>query len=231
MAKKRGRELSLTSDLQTQIIYLLRIGTTISDMCEDVGIGTSTFYQWVDVGTAYRNGFDHPKMPYYIADRDRLADFADAVSRARVQARVKAVAVLRQSLETNRTTSQTTENIQETRLREIRRHDGTIEQIPYQYNRTVVKDTVTDNPIDWRLAIELLKRRDPENWSEHHNVNIRDWRTQLLEDVQFGKIAIEQVIRQFGGLDDFRMAIGDHNIATRLLNAGNISIQGAESED
>lgn len=217
----RGRKLKLTNgenDIQITIINALRAGSTVERACEFANIHKSTFYLWLNIGKAYKEGRNHPNMPHYIADREALSDFSDAITRARAQVSIAAARVVRQSFDVRTTT--TTKQITETRLRQIQREDGTIEQIPYTYNRTEI---ITQEHLPQaRDAIEFLKRRDSHDWSEKARISIEDWRYKLLEDVQNNDVNLLDIIRHFGGLDDFKEAVDDEEISHKLLSAGNL---------
>jgi hypothetical protein len=58
-----------------------------------------------------------------------------------------------------------TETTTETRLRTIKREDGSTEQIPYEHTKETVKRIVSHQPGDWRAAMEYLARRDPAKWA------------------------------------------------------------------
>lgn len=89
-----GRKLTLTEDLKINICRILEDGTTVKDACAIVGIGQSTYFEWVAIGNAYRNGENHERMPKRIADREMFAEFAEATTRARAKMRHDIVKVL-----------------------------------------------------------------------------------------------------------------------------------------
>ena len=160
-----GRPSKLTPEVQAKIVEYLRTGATVKATCDSVGIGQTTFYEWREIGEAHRNGQPHDRMPRKIEDRARFADFADETTRAQANGLVHAAVRFRQGMESSDVVSDTTETYTETRLRTIKRPDGTEEQVPYEHTRVVNKRTTTHQPGDWRAAMEYLARRDPDNWA------------------------------------------------------------------
>lgn len=80
------RPSDLTPELQSQLINILSTGVPIRDACAFVGIAESTYYKWMKRGEAGKKG-----DKVYI-------EFFQSAMRARVQARVGAVAKIRQSV-------------------------------------------------------------------------------------------------------------------------------------
>lgn len=81
-----ARPTDLTPDLHTQLINVLSTGVPIRDACAFVGINESTYFKWMKRGEAGRKG------------DERYIEFFQSATRARVQARVGAVAKIRQSV-------------------------------------------------------------------------------------------------------------------------------------
>lgn len=86
------------------------------------------------------------------ATRGKYSEFSDAVTRARATARQRAVAAIRHALVGFERKETYTERIE---------RDGKV------FEKTSIK-TIQEAP-DWRAAVEYLKRRDPEHWSEKIN--------------------------------------------------------------
>lgn len=82
-----GRNNLLTDELKTRLCAILEGGTTVKDACSLVGIGERTFYEWVAIGNAYQSGEDHARMPRLVKDRERFAQFAQDITRARAKMR------------------------------------------------------------------------------------------------------------------------------------------------
>lgn len=152
-----ARPTKLNADVQQKIIERLQAGSTIKATCDSVGLGVSTFYQWIEIGEAYLAGLDHERMPRLIAEREAYAEFAEATTRAQADGLIQAAVRFRQGMNPYDTESVTTETLEETRLDK--------EGKPYTYRKTVTKKTVAHFPGDWRAAAEYLARRDPENWA------------------------------------------------------------------
>jgi hypothetical protein len=140
-----GRKSKLTDDRQRKIVGLLEKGATDKDACTSVGIDESTFYLWLKDGK-------EQKSPEKI-------EFLEAVTRARAKVNVLATNTLRLGMLPTELETETTETITETRLKK----DGTL----YEYQKTTTRKSVATQPGDWRAAVEWLKRRDPEHWTDH----------------------------------------------------------------
>lgn len=141
----------MTDPVQKEIVRLLELGVTIADTCAHAGIGERTYYDWVRRGEAGEEPFQQ---------------FSQAVSRAHGAAKVKAIETLRTAMSPYNTTRTTTETFTETRLG----RDGK----PYDYKRVKQSKTVERMQGDWRAALEYLKRRFPDEWTERHQVTGKD---------------------------------------------------------
>lgn len=91
-------------------------------------------------------------------------DFLADIERAKGQAHIGAVFAIRSAIQGQQETSTITETFSETRL------DKNGEE--YTYKRTTTKNVITNVPADWRAAIDYLKRRDPEHWSDKLNITL-----------------------------------------------------------
>lgn len=147
-----GRKTILNKDIQTTIVRLLKDGNTDVDAFTEAGIAKTTFYNWLNKGE--EDGAD----PIYVS-------FKDAVTRARVAARKRAVSCVKTAIIGTKTVETVTETMIETRERK----DGST----YEYKQERTFEKIIRHPGDWRAAIELLKRRDPEHWSEKVNQDIQ----------------------------------------------------------
>lgn len=139
----RGRPTKLNQAVQSKIVALLKAGVSISDACANSGITDRTFYAWLERA---ENG------------DEEFLQFSQKVNRARNDAKVTAVQTLRTAM---------TPTI--SRTRKIHRVTETRENIygkPYEYTLVDENEYVTENPGDWRAAVEYLKRRFPDEWSE-----------------------------------------------------------------
>lgn len=169
MRTGRTCKLELYPDLQTQITNLLKTGVTVEDACSKVGIDDSTYYLWRKRGKAEydrrANEKDTPTSKKIRARRAReqlYLDFFEATTRAQADARINAVVTLRTAMMPHDEETETVEEFSETRLD----RDGK----PYTYTRRVVRKTKTGKQGDWRAALEYLRRRDPEHWTEQLNL-------------------------------------------------------------
>lgn len=141
-----GRKSKYTPERVKQITDALSIGATHEDAFTNAGISHQTFYRWLET----------------------KSDFREAVNRAQTNAHLAAVGAIRYAIQGHPEESTTTETYTETRLR----WGENDEQVPYQHTRTVRKHTVSHVAPDWRAAIDYLKRRDPEHWSDKINITL-----------------------------------------------------------
>jgi hypothetical protein len=161
-----GRKSKLTSDLQEEIVGLIADGVPDQDVCQAVGIAVSTFYNWLAWGEAFQDGAKRGETVGKIrlpkSGKTAYMGFLEAVTRARGTANVTAIQALRSGMAPQESVTSIRKTITETRLKK----DGS----EYTYEKTETEERVLEQPGDWRAAVEYLKRRDPENWSEHHVV-------------------------------------------------------------
>ena len=143
-----GRKSKYTPELQKQITDVLASGATIRDACAHVGISEKTYFEWMNSPSK--------------------GEFREATTYAQQQARLSAVLAIKQAVRGVQQTSHTTESFTETRTR----LNKAGEVVPYDYQRTATKQTVTNLAPDWRAAVEYLKRRDPEHWSERQQIDM-----------------------------------------------------------
>lgn len=142
-----ARRSKLTPETIRTLEQLLSDGNTDKDACAAAGITTTTFYNWLKQGEQATWG--------------KFSDFSDTVTRARATARQRAVAALKSAMVGGQTVETYSELITETRHRK----DGT----PYTVElKKTTKREINHQP-DFRAAVEYLKRRDAEHWSEKIN--------------------------------------------------------------
>lgn len=82
-----ARPTDLTPELSLQLIQALSSGVPIKDACAFVGIAETTYHNWMDRGRKARKG------------DELFIEFMKSATRARVMARVGAVAVIRKSVQ------------------------------------------------------------------------------------------------------------------------------------
>lgn len=162
---KRGRRTKYTPELAAEIVKLLSGGCIIADICSKVGINQDTYFEYLK----------------------RYPEFSESVERAKADANVGAVLSLRKAMMPHDIGSHTTKTISETRLRKIRGEHG-INEEPYTYTKTERSETVSSE-FDWRAALEFLKRRDPDNWSEKLIIRVEPDQLALLKDAGFESAA------------------------------------------
>ncbi len=155
--KGPGRTSKFTPEIRRKILARLRAGATVKATCDSVGIGQSTYFEWLEIGRAYTGGLPHDRMPRKTVDRQAYAEFVEATTRAAAGGLIRATVAFRRGMNPSKNTSVTTETFEETRLDK--------EGKPYLYRKTVTREFIEHVPGDWRAAMEYLARRDPDNWA------------------------------------------------------------------
>lgn len=74
----RGRRTKLTPEVQNRIVAAMKAGNYMEAVCNFAGIGTSTFYRWMERGEKAKSG--------------RYREFWEAVKKAEAEAEVRMVA-------------------------------------------------------------------------------------------------------------------------------------------
>jgi hypothetical protein len=171
-----GRKPKYNSEIHKQLVDLIATGNTIRDACAYVGIHEDTFHLWLRT--------------------NKYSDFSEDIRRAKGQAHIGAVFAIRSAIQGQEQVTTTNDVVVETRLRKIKQPDGTVEEVPYDYTKTVRGTTVTKLPPDWRASIDYLKRRDPEHWSDRSSLKFETWETELVQLLRAGKITPEQVTKE-----------------------------------
>lgn len=138
-----ARPKKLNKTLQGKIVKLLKSGVSIADTCQQVGIDESTFYMWQKYGADAVEGY---------------IEFFEAVNRAKNTAKVVAIGAIHNASKPYQQRTVVKETTIETRLR----RNGE----PYEYKHSEERETIAYYPGDWRAAVEYLKRRFPDEWSE-----------------------------------------------------------------
>lgn len=140
----RRTKLSIDPTLSTRIEDALKRGLTIAMTCAEVGIGQDTFYRY----------------------QKSYAEFQEMVTRAQQTAHIKAVEVFRSGLESQKENHVYIDEFSETRTKKGKDKEGNETVIPYTYTKKTTTKKVIEHPADPRIAVEWLKRRDSQNWSE-----------------------------------------------------------------
>lgn len=140
-----GRKTKLDKTVQNKIVKLLKTGVTVADACQSAGVSEATYYNWIERGKAAEPEF---------------MEFLEAVTRARVDAKVVAINTLRNAMTPTVSRTKKTHRITETK--------ENVYGKPYEYKFVDEVETVMELPGDWRAAVEYLKRRAPDEWSEKH---------------------------------------------------------------
>lgn len=173
-SRPTGRPTRLTAELQKKICSLLSKCVTVRDACAAVGIHYTTFYNWRARGEAEASRLTSaPEGTQPVESEQIYLNFFYAVTRAEAQAREYAAKTIHEAMRPTRIVERTVETFTETRLN--RRGE------PYEYVRRREMETVRQQPGDWRAAVEYLKRRDKDHWTDRlelegrldHDVNLR----------------------------------------------------------
>ncbi len=159
-----GRKSKLLPEIQSQLVEALSAGVTDAEACACAGVGLSTFYLWQQIGQACLDDMPHDRKPKTPRTQKPYVEFVEAITRARAEARVKAIRAFAAGLEASEISETISESVTEIRLKK----DGT----PYDYTRNFTRERKLTQPADWRAGEAWLKRRDPENWSDKLSIRI-----------------------------------------------------------
>lgn len=188
-----GRYTLLTPELHKSIVQSLTLGCPIVDACHYVNIYESTFYRWRNRGQAELERVAADTRLRIRKEEQVYCEFYKDTTRAQADARRSAVASIRQAYGLGGIVSEnvTTKTVSETKLRKVKKADGSIVEEPYTWTRTETTKAVLHTPSDWRAAMEFLRRRDKENWSDKIIVSVEDLRNQAIADIHAGKLTYE----------------------------------------
>lgn len=94
--KPAGRKLILDKLLIDRIEPVLMTGASIKDACEYVGISQSAFFLWLQIAELIeKEEFSDPSVPTDKKTHPLYLELLERVKKARAQARVEALAVIR----------------------------------------------------------------------------------------------------------------------------------------
>lgn len=202
MAGRPAGRTRFTPELRQKIIERLQAGATIKATCESVGLGTSTYYEWLDIGRAHLSGETHYRMPRNLVERQDLADFAEATTRAIADAFIHASIAFKQGMSPSKTVATTSETTEETR---VNPKTGEL----YTYRKTINRTTTTQAPGDWRAAMEYLARRDPEEWARTNPQKVEysgevhiTYEDKAIALIRAGKLDYPKALEVFDGRVD-----------------------------
>lgn len=190
------------------IVDYLQLGATVEDACAYTGVSPRAYYLWRRRGQAEIDRVEGNSRASVRNDEAMYVQFFHDTTRAQAAARVAAVGTVRSAIKGTTQNERRTETFSETRLRRL--PDGS--EQPYQYVREVVTVTEREVPGDWRAAIEYLKRRDPDNWSDR--IHIDDWRSDALKGIKAGDILFAELVEAFG----------DRSLAVQLFHEAGVEI-------
>lgn len=180
-----ARPRKLNDKRQTALIKLIKTGVSIADACAHVGIAQSTYYDWMARGEAGDEGF---------------TEFSEAISRARVDAKITAIGTIRTAM--SPFTQKSTKTQTYTEIREVKDKSGNLildedgKPVTYEYKEVTVTKTVTVMQGDLKAALEYLRRRYPDEWGDRLRVDT--WQSELLKLVEDGVLTHEQVRADIG---------------------------------
>lgn len=180
-----GRKTKLTTPVQDKIIKMLKTGVSVTDACANVGISTSTFYDWLGRGEA-------GELPF--------SEFSSAVSRAFSDAKVTAIGTIRGAMSPYTQKTVKTETYTETRVVKDKAGNPVLDEDgqpqTFEYVEKTVTKTETTFQGEWRAAADYLKRRFPLEWGDR--LQVEDWRTPLSELIELGLLDRETAERELG---------------------------------
>jgi transposase-like protein len=166
-SRSLGRPTKLNKTLQGKIVKLLKQGISVEDVCSQVGIAVSTYYNWIGRGQALADQLDADPETFVPADERPFLEFLEAVTRALQNAKVKAIGAIYGAIQGQKTVEKSKSTFEEIRWRQTK--DG---KKPYKYRRTSTSEKVIQHAPDSRIAIEYLKRRYPDEWSDRLRIDV-----------------------------------------------------------
>lgn len=187
-----ARKTLLTPDLQKKLIKLLEQGASVEDACSQVGISDRTYYNWQNRGEAAAKLLDTDEDADIPAGELLFFQFFQAATRALKNAKVKAIGAVYKAIKGYKTTDKKTVIFKETRLRASK--DGGEE--PYVYEKVTTTTTVSQIAPDAHAAIEYLKRRYPDEWSDRLRIDVDPALLKELEALaSVQKVSLNDLMR------------------------------------
>lgn len=174
-----GRKSKLTPALQKQIVKLLEQGNSVEDVCSQIDITDRTYYNWRERGEKAAAELEADPDADLPEDELSFFQFFQATTRALKNAKVKAVSAVFKSIEGFRTVEKTTVVFRETRYRKGKKEDD--EPEPYNYEQIKTSTKTIQHAPDAHTAIEFLKRRYPDEWSDRVRIDVDP---ALLKELQ-----------------------------------------------
>jgi hypothetical protein len=159
-----SRPTILTPAVQPAIVSRLRAGAYIADAAEAAGVAERTVYQWLQKGAEALDSADASGP----SDGSRpegsciYALFAQAVTKARAEARVEAVAAIRRAM--------------------------IGDSAKYDDSGRLVRSEIRP---DWRAALAYLERTDPKGWGRVHRT-FAELEAQVTAGERFGTLEDEK---------------------------------------
>ncbi len=155
----------LDKTIHHAIVEWIRAGITDKEAYTKAGISESTFYRWLSIGQAVAEGKPHDEMPKTPSAKQARQEFWEEVTRARVEIKAR---LITESIVVaafgSKSVMVTEEDYTETRLKK----NGDT----YDYKRKSQRVTTTENPPDWRAAMEYMARRYPAEWGNKTQIEI-----------------------------------------------------------
>lgn len=171
-----GRKSKLTPALKKQIVKLLQQGNSVEDVCSQIGISDRTYYNWRERGEAAAKQLDADSAADTPPDEIPFLQFFQATTRALQNAKVKAVGAVYSAIQGQKTVEKSTVIFTETRYRKTKEGSE-----PYTYQQTKTSTKTIQHAPDARTAIEYLKRRFPDEWSDRLRIDVDP---ALLKELQ-----------------------------------------------
>lgn len=167
-SRSLGRPTKLNKTLQGKIVKLLKQGISVEDVCSQVGIAKATYYNWIERGQALADQLDADPETFVPADERPFLDFLDAVTRALENAKVRAIGAIYGAIQGQKTVETSETIFEETRYRKTKGGESE----PYTYRQKRTSKKVIQHAPDSRIAIEYLKRRYPDEWSDRLRIDV-----------------------------------------------------------
>lgn len=206
-----ARKSKFTEETRSALLATLASGSTVKDACAFVGIGETTFYEWLQIGEARLEGRPHPRMPYRLAERDAFAEFAESIKKARATAQFRAVKSIQaagQDRWTHRKTGQTRTSapppitwMHQPTGQIIHENPARREEYgdPALWEKQWSGEAWEFTQGDWKPLAWYLERSDYENWGRRSRQDVFvDWRVEAAEIIRQEQVTYEILEREVG---------------------------------
>lgn len=179
--KKETKPSKFLPEIRQALARAVASGATREDAAHMAGIGASTFFLWLAIGKAVRDGKSHKNMPPDEETQQAYLEFVEEIEKAGALNKTRSVTTI----------------IQAGQERWVHRDTGTIRLTPpppMTYMNKLTGNLVFDSPFglgeddqwaqqlsgnvwqhirgQWQALAWFLERSDPEHWAMHTKLEV-----------------------------------------------------------